>query len=144
MSIAAAPPRSTQLWYEQGPYRDDAILLGPITTGSCKPLWNVVRWVSFCISTNTKRDSPIRGHPKISTFSQVFKTYTFGGRGWEVKDYIFVRTLLTFGLIFIIFMGIFVTQKMLMCTLLVGGGGGVLRKCMVSTFVKMLTFMDSP
>ncbi len=47
-----------------------------------------------------------------------------------------------FELIFIIFMGIFGTQKMLMCTPFFGGGG--LRKCTVCILMKILTFMDGP
>ncbi len=40
-------------------------------------------------------------------------------------------------------MGIFDTQKMLMCTLF-GGRGRGLRKCMVCTLMTMLTIMDGP
>ncbi len=43
----------------------------------------------------------------------------------------------------IIFMGIFGTQRMLMCTLYFFWGGGI-RKCMVCTLMKMFTFMDGP
>ncbi len=59
----------------------------------------------------------------MSTFSRVYKPYTFGGGvGGICGNQHFFHTLLTFGLVFIIFMGIFGTQKMLMCTLFLGGG----------------------
>ncbi len=76
----------------------------------------------------------------MSTFSWVYKSYSRGEGGlW--KSTFFPYTFNFFGLIFIIFMRIFGTQKMLMCTLFWGRG---LRKCMVCTLMKMLTFMDGP
>ncbi len=56
------------------------------------------------------------------------------------ENQIFFCTLLTF---WADFQGIFGTQKMLMCTLFLRGEGG-LRKCMVCSLMKMLTFMDGP
>ncbi len=51
----------------------------------------------------------------------------------------FFHTLLSFWPDFYYFHGEFGTQK----TIFLGVGGG-LRKCMVCTLVKMLTFMDGP
>ncbi len=65
----------------------------------------------------------------MSTFSRV---YTFGGKGVCENQKFYECTLLgergsvkiNIGMIFIIFMGIFGTQEMLMCPF--GGGRGVL------------------
>ncbi len=51
------------------------------------------------------------------------QTIHFRGEGICENQHFF-RTLLNFWLDFIILMGIFSTQKMLMCTLLGGGGRG--------------------
>ncbi len=64
----------------------------------------------------------------MSTFSSVYKPYTFAGEGVGVcENQHCFRTLLTFWLDFYYFHGNFGTQKMVMCTLFLGGGwvGGV-------------------
>ncbi len=76
----------------------------------------------------------------MSTFSWVYKPYTFGEGGgvWKSKEILLKR----FGLIFIIFMWIFGSQKMLMCILFFWGEG--VSERMDCTLMKMLTFMDGP
>ncbi len=74
----------------------------------------------------------------MSTFSRLYKPYNFVGL---CENQHFFQNILTFWPDFYYFMGIFGTQKM-MCTLFLGGGG--LRKCVICTLMKMLTFMDGP
>ncbi len=70
----------------------------------------------------------------MSTFSWVYKPYTFRGREAVCENQHFFHTLLTFWPDFYYFHGDFWHS---VCTLL----GGGLRKCMVYTLMKMLTFM---
>ncbi len=62
----------------------------------------------------------------MSTFSRVYKPYTFGGGGVNENHTYFVHFQRFGQIFFIIFMFIFGTQKMLMCTLCLGGERGVL------------------
>ncbi len=81
----------------------------------------------------------------MSTFSRVYKPYTFRGRGgWSVKINIFFCTLLTFWPDFYYFHGDFWNSKNVDVYSFFGGGGRGLGKCMVCTLMKMLTFMDGP
>ncbi len=58
----------------------------------------------------------------MPTFSRVYKSYTFGGgEEGEVSKSTFI--LYTFKLDFIIFVGIFGTQNMSMCTIFFRGEG---------------------
>ncbi len=76
----------------------------------------------------------------VNIFMSVQTIHFLGGVVCENQNCL--CTLLTFWPDFYyIFMGIFGTQKVFMCTLSFGGGG--LRKCMVCTH-KMLTFMNGP
>ncbi len=63
--------------------------------------------------------------------------------GGVCKNQLFFRTLLTFWPDFYYFHGDFWQSKNVDVYSL-GDGGGGLRKCMVCTLVKMLTFMDGP
>ncbi len=63
------------------------------------------------------------------------------GRKGVCENQHFFHTLLTFWPDFYYFHRDIWHSKMLMCTLF---GGGGLRKCMVCTLMKMLTFMNSP
>ncbi len=85
----------------------------------------------------------------MSTISQVYNHTLLEGGGWGwvfCENQHFCHTILTFWPDFYYFHGEFWHSKMLRCTLFwgVGGGGGGLRKCIVCTLVKMLTFIDGP
>ncbi len=66
------------------------------------------------------------------------------GEGGVSENQHFFYTLLTFWSDFYYFHGDFWHSKIMMCTLFLGRGGGGLRKCMVCTLMKTLTFLDAP
>ncbi len=77
----------------------------------------------------------------MSTFSRVYKPYPFGEGGCLWKSTFFPYTF-NFLARFLLFSWWFLALKKCWCLFIFGGGG--LRKCMVCTFMNMLTFMDSP
>ncbi len=78
----------------------------------------------------------------MSTFSRVYKPYTFGGGVCE--NLILLRKLLTFWPDFYYFHGDFWHTKNVDVYSFFGGGREGVSESMVCTLMKMLTLMDGP